>query len=161
MWGAPFFQTIQPCRIVGRGTSRYFGKQHFGEQCLSGGGAEPVAFGGVQGGCFIANNLGSSVALSVDSLAIFGKLDINNNSLVVHDRTLGTVTTLVQTGYNNGWSGNAGIISSSAAGDGTGLTALGVIGNWSRRPTRKTTTVACPIGSLLAAVHPTWLDRRF
>ncbi len=40
------------------------------------------------------------------------------------------MTSLVQSGYNNGgWNGNVGIVSSTAANNGTELTALGVITN--------------------------------
>ena len=59
-----------------------------------------------------------------------GKLDLNNNALIVHSSLIAAVTTLVSSGFNNGaWNGATGIVSTAAASDTTHLTALGVIQN--------------------------------
>jgi T5SS/PEP-CTERM-associated repeat protein len=58
-----------------------------------------------------------------------GKLDLADNDLDIVNGNLATVTNQIGTGYAKGaWTGN-GITSSSAAGDSTHLTALGVIEN--------------------------------
>jgi hypothetical protein len=82
------------------------------------------------GASVFANNLGSAVALTVGSLSIAGKLDLNNNALVVHNSSLGATTAMVVSGYNSGsWNGSTGITSTAATSDGSHLTALGVIQN--------------------------------
>jgi hypothetical protein len=63
------------------------------------------------------------------SLGVASSLDLNNNDLIVHGGSLGTINGLVKTGYNaGGWNGT-GIKSTSAATDSSHLTALGVIAN--------------------------------
>ena len=65
--------------------------------------------------------------LYTPSLLVNGTLDLTANDLDVQGGNLLTVTALVAEGYNNGkWNG-AGIDSSTAAGNTTHLTALGVI----------------------------------
>jgi autotransporter-associated beta strand protein len=85
------------------------------------------------GGLVIARNLGTAYALSVGSLTDSGKLNLNNNALVVHNTSstsLATVRSLVIAGYNNGaWNGSSGIISLTADADTTHLTALGILVN--------------------------------
>ena len=58
-----------------------------------------------------------SLGLSVDSLTITGgRLDLANNSLVVHNGDQGTLTGYLKSGYNLGtWTGPSGILSSYAA----------------------------------------------
>jgi autotransporter-associated beta strand protein len=59
-----------------------------------------------------------------------GKLQLNNNDLVVRNGDITTVTNQVAQGYNGGaWNGSEGITSHAAAIDTTHLTALGVIAN--------------------------------
>ena len=58
-----------------------------------------------------------------------GQLDLTNNSLIVHNGDLPTLTDQVRSGFDGGdWLGQ-GIASSAAATDTTNLTALGVIQN--------------------------------
>jgi autotransporter-associated beta strand protein len=74
---------------------------------------------------------GLSIAASASSAGTAtGLLDLTNNDLVVRGGTLGTVVSQVAQAYNHGgWNGTGGIGSSTAAGDTTHLTALGVIQN--------------------------------
>jgi hypothetical protein len=82
------------------------------------------------GASVVADNLGTRYALTVGSLAVSGKLDLNNNGLVVHNSSIGAVTSLLRSGYNSGkWNGSSGIVSTTAATNVTYLTALGVIIN--------------------------------
>jgi len=76
------------------------------------------------------NSAPAEYAVTVGSLSVLGKLDLNNNALVVHNSSVGAVTALLASGYNGGkWNGTTGIVSSTAAADSTHLTALGVILN--------------------------------
>jgi autotransporter-associated beta strand protein len=116
------------------GTNTYTGPTNVsaGSLILASAGALPAGanLSIAAGASVIANNLGTPRALVVGTLSIAGELQLNNNSLVVHDSTLSAVAALVQASYNNGtWSGTTGIVSSSAATDTTFLTALGVISN--------------------------------
>ena len=78
----------------------------------------------------IVSNLGAEAAVTVGSLSVTGKLDLNNNGLAVHNSSVGAVTTLLSNGYNKGkWNGSTGIVSTTAASDTTHLTTLGVILN--------------------------------
>jgi autotransporter-associated beta strand protein len=80
------------------------------------------------GATVFVKNVGNSVAVSVGSLSVAGKFDLNNNSLVVHSSTLTAINALVKSGYNSGgWNGTTGIDSSAASAN--SLTALGVIVN--------------------------------
>jgi fibronectin-binding autotransporter adhesin len=82
------------------------------------------------GASVFASNLGSTTALTVGSLTVAGKLDLNNNALIVHNGSIGAVSALVATGFNGGvWNNSTGITSYAAANDSTHLTALGVIQN--------------------------------
>jgi hypothetical protein len=59
-----------------------------------------------------------------------GLLDLTNNDMDLPGASLATVTDQIRQGYAYGkWNGSGGIISSSAVGDSTHLTALGVIQN--------------------------------
>jgi autotransporter-associated beta strand protein len=78
----------------------------------------------------VVSNLGTEIPITVNSLSIVGKLDLNNNALIIHNTSLGAVTALLKRGYGNGtWNGSTGIASTTAASDSTHLTALGVILN--------------------------------
>jgi fibronectin-binding autotransporter adhesin len=78
----------------------------------------------------IVSNLGTEFAVTVNSLSVVGKLDLNNNGLIIHNTSLGAVTAMLHNGYNGGqWNGSTGIGSTTAATDSTHLTALGVILN--------------------------------
>jgi autotransporter-associated beta strand protein len=82
------------------------------------------------GGSVVASNLGTETPVTVGSLTVLGKLDLNNNGLVVRNSNLSSVTAMVASGFNSGnWNGPTGIISTTAANDTTHLTALGVIVN--------------------------------
>ena len=74
----------------------------------------------------------SSLTIAGTTGAWTGTLDLTNNDLVVRNGSLGTLTAQVRQGYNaagHTWQGSGGILSSTAAGDTTHLTALGVIQN--------------------------------
>ena len=58
-----------------------------------------------------------------------GKLDLTNNVLVVRGGSLAAITTALGTGYATGTWAGPGINSSTAAGDASFVTALGVIDN--------------------------------
>jgi autotransporter-associated beta strand protein len=85
----------------------------------------------------IAAHTGAQTANQIGTLTLSGvtgnwtsKLDLTNDSLVVHGGDLGTVTNQVQQGFAGGtWQGSFGITSSTAAADATHLTALGAIIN--------------------------------
>jgi autotransporter-associated beta strand protein len=86
------------------------------------------------GASFVANGLGSGIALKIGSLSIAGQLDLQNTGLDVAAATpspIGTVTAYLSGGYNGGkWNGTSGAIASSiAAADSTHLTALGSLVN--------------------------------
>jgi autotransporter-associated beta strand protein len=82
------------------------------------------------GASVVANNLGTRYGLTVGSLSVLGKLDLNNNGLVVHNSSIGAVSSLLHSGYNNGkWNGSAGIVSSTASTNTSHLTTLGAIIN--------------------------------
>jgi fibronectin-binding autotransporter adhesin len=58
-----------------------------------------------------------------------GKLDLAGNDMVIHGGSLTNVTSQLDQGYSTGvtpWTGAAGIVSSTAASDSTGLSTLGV-----------------------------------
>jgi len=62
--------------------------------------------------------------------AAVGKLDLNDNGLIVHNGNLAQIAAAIQAGSNNlSWNGSTGITSSTAAADSGHLTALGVIQN--------------------------------
>ena len=78
----------------------------------------------------IVSNLGTEVAVTLNSLSVAGKLDLNNNALIIHNTSLGAVTAMIHNGYNRGnWNGSSGIVSTTAAMNSTHLTAVGVIVN--------------------------------
>jgi autotransporter-associated beta strand protein len=82
------------------------------------------------GATVVASNLGTATALTVNSLSDAGKLNLNNNGLIIQTGSLSTINALLASGYNNGgWNGSSGITSSTASADTTYLTALGVIVN--------------------------------
>jgi autotransporter-associated beta strand protein len=82
------------------------------------------------GSSVIVSNLGTEVAVTLNSINATGTLDLNNNALIIHNTSVGAVTAMIHNGYNNGnWNGSGGIISSTAANDSTHLTAVGVILN--------------------------------
>jgi hypothetical protein len=89
-----------------------------------------------------ALNIGSTATAKVDasttatdrtvletselSISPGGTLDLGNNAMIVHNGNLPAISSLIGTGYSGGtWTGK-GITSSTAAGDTTYLTALGV-----------------------------------
>ena len=71
------------------------------------------------------------IVLATSQLAIAGgaTLDLANNAMIVHGGNLSTITSLVQSGCNNGLWNGTGIMSSSAAADPAHLTAIGAISN--------------------------------
>jgi autotransporter-associated beta strand protein len=72
----------------------------------------------------------SALTIGGSTNAWTGKLDLSNNDLIVHSASLATVSNQVLEGYANGtWNGSAGIVSSTAAGNTTHLTAVGVVQN--------------------------------
>jgi len=82
------------------------------------------------GASVMAENLETRYALTVGSLTVTGKLDLNSNGLIVHNGSIGVVASLLQSGYNGGgWNGSIGIVSTTAANNSSHLTALGVIIN--------------------------------
>ena len=72
------------------------------------------------------------VLTEIASLSLTGNatLDLSNNDLIVHNGSLGAMTALVKSGYGpaGNWQGT-GIISSTAAGDPSHLTTLGILLN--------------------------------
>jgi autotransporter-associated beta strand protein len=91
----------------------------------------------------VANNLGTRYALTVGSLAVQGTLDLNNNGLIIHNSSIAAVTALLQSGYRNGaWNGPTGIVSATASGNTSHLTALGVIINDTGANTGASTGIA-------------------
>ena len=81
------------------------------------------------GASVVANNGGAAkLTLQAQSIATSGtgNFDLQNNSLVLHNTSIGAVNALVATGFSAGsWNG-PGITSSTAANDTTHLTAVGV-----------------------------------
>jgi fibronectin-binding autotransporter adhesin len=75
--------------------------------------------------------VGLPKAISVASISTTGsgKFDITNNSLVIKNSTLATVTAQIVQGYNNGDFFGSGITSSTAANDPNFLTAVGYAAN--------------------------------
>jgi autotransporter-associated beta strand protein len=72
----------------------------------------------------------TGVSLAGSTNAWTGKIDLNNNDMVVRGGVIATLTNQVAMGYAGGtWQGTGGITSSMAANDNTHLTALGVIQN--------------------------------
>jgi hypothetical protein len=69
-----------------------------------------------------------SLTLAGSSGAWTSLLDLTNNDAIVHDGSLADITNQLAEGFNGvtPWTGTAGIISSTAANDSAGLTALGV-----------------------------------
>ncbi len=66
------------------------------------------------------------------SIASGGRLDLKSNDLIVKNGDVTTITSQLKSGLNvtNGyWNGSTGILSSSAAADGTYLTAISVLKN--------------------------------
>ena len=103
-----------------------------GSLILSAAGALPVGtnLNIGSGASVVANSLATEVGLTVGSLTVLGKLDLNNNGLVVRNSSIGAVTSLLQSGYNSGkWNGATGIVSTTASTKSSHLTALGVIIN--------------------------------
>jgi autotransporter-associated beta strand protein len=111
-----------------------------GELVLASGSAFPAGVSNAGTGLIVAVGAtlqiashGSAVAFVpyVSSLNNSGTIDITNNGLVVRNGSIGTISSEVAAAYNNsawnGTSGSIGIITSStAAGDTTHLTAVGV-----------------------------------
>ncbi len=60
-----------------------------------------------------------------------GQFDLGDNDLILHNGSLATINSLLQSGYNaqNGYWNGEGIVSSAAAADPEGITALGAIQN--------------------------------
>jgi autotransporter-associated beta strand protein len=59
-----------------------------------------------------------------------GQLDLGGNDLIVNGGSVSTLTNQLKQGFNLGrWNGSSGIVSSTAAGNASHLTALGVIQN--------------------------------
>jgi autotransporter-associated beta strand protein len=82
------------------------------------------------GGLVVATNLGTENAITVGSLSVAGKLDLNNNGLIIQNGTTTAVNTLLHNGFKSGgWNGTSGIVSSTAAGDSSHLTTLGMLVN--------------------------------
>jgi autotransporter-associated beta strand protein len=84
----------------------------------------------------LANSVGTRSVLVASSLSLAGstgawtgKLDLANNDLDVQNGNLAQITDQVRQGYNSGWNGSGGIVSTAAAADSTHLTALGAIQN--------------------------------
>jgi hypothetical protein len=65
------------------------------------------------------------------SLATNATLNLTNNAAIIHGGSIQTLNALVESGFNSpaGYWNGAGITSSTAAGDTTFLTALGIISN--------------------------------
>ncbi len=72
----------------------------------------------------------TSLSFSGTSGSWGGKLDLNNNDIVIHGGSLSDTTSQVQYAYNGGaWNGPGGITSTAAATNAKHLTTLGVIVN--------------------------------
>ena len=68
-----------------------------------------------------------SLTLSGTNNAWTGLVDLANNDMVVHNGNLSNLTNQLEQGFNKGaWNGAGGIVSSTAAGDTSHLTTLGV-----------------------------------
>jgi fibronectin-binding autotransporter adhesin len=93
----------------------------------------------ILGGTAVASNHGTgaknniftnNLSIAGSSGAWTGKLDLQNNDMIVFGGNLGIVTSELAEGYNNGgWNGSGGIVSGAAAANTAHLTALGVIDN--------------------------------
>ena len=71
-----------------------------------------------------------ALTLAGTTNAWVGKVNLNNNDLIVQNGNLATLANQVKQGYNNGaWNGTGGIYSATAAADAKKLTAVGVIVN--------------------------------
>lgn len=82
------------------------------------------------GGAVVVNSLGvNATALTIGSLSVVGKLDLKNNDLILHSTPAASVFTALQTGYNAGWNGPAGIVSTTAAANPQHLTGVGMLVN--------------------------------
>ncbi len=84
-----------------------------------------------QGASVALANHGSSATFvpQFSSLSNSGTIDLTNNAMIVHNGSIGSITTEVASAYSNGtWNGvgNGIITSSIAAGDTTHSTAVGV-----------------------------------
>jgi autotransporter-associated beta strand protein len=71
----------------------------------------------------------NSLITSSLTIAVTGKLDLNNNDLLVQNGNLSKLFALVASGYNSGAQNGYGIFSTAAANDTTHLTTLGIIQN--------------------------------
>ena len=72
----------------------------------------------------------STLSIAGSANAWTGKLDLNNNVLIIHTGSLATLSNQAGEGYANGtWNGSAGILSSTAAANSAHLTAIGIIQN--------------------------------
>jgi hypothetical protein len=77
-------------------------------------------------------NTGATKVAQFNSISdnVTSTLNVTNNALVIQHGTLSTVFSQIQQGFAGGtWQGSGGITSSTAAGDSTYLTAVGVILN--------------------------------
>ena len=76
----------------------------------------------------VVNGVGLNLAGSAGAWT--GTVNLNNNDVVVTGGSLATITSQAAQGYNGGgWNGTGGIVSTTAAGDTSYLTAVGVIQN--------------------------------
>jgi hypothetical protein len=107
---------------VNQGTVVFAVTQHLASLSIATGAAAVLTGGGN----------GDRTIVFTPSLSDLGTLDLNGNDLDIQNggtAELAIVSSLIQSGYNNGtWTG-AGITSSAAANDTTHLTAVGVILN--------------------------------
>jgi autotransporter-associated beta strand protein len=72
----------------------------------------------------------TSYSMAGSNNAWQGKVDLSNNDLLVHNGSIGILTSQAQAGYGSGsWNGTSGIASTAASADSTHLTAIGVIQN--------------------------------
>jgi T5SS/PEP-CTERM-associated repeat protein len=111
-----------PSVNVSGGTVNFASTQHLAGLYVGSAGSAKLTGGGA----------GHRSMLYTPSLAITGTLDLTNNDLDVQSggsTALANVSAMVSRGYHNGsWTGT-GITSSTAAGDTTHLTALGIMLN--------------------------------
>jgi hypothetical protein len=76
---------------------------------------------------------GGNRLLVTRDLAVTGRLDLNDNDLIVRDGNFAAVRALVAQGFNGGaWAGAGGITSAAAAADLNGRTALACVSNADR-----------------------------
>ena len=102
--------------VVGSAQTIFAATQQIGVLTIAGGGSATVS-------------TGTKKILETSGLNITGTgvLDMTSNDLIVHANAIGSVFNLIKTGFNAGtWTG-AGVTSSSAAGNASHLTALGVV----------------------------------